>query len=529
VCVKINKIFGEVMSRLLIGIRFYVLCFRWIVILTIFLIHVEWSQMYLNGYILLIAFNFLYTGFHFNKRKKSVWRITLLAEFSIVLFLNSYFSFELEQLLYLYTSCFLIGIAFSRIQALLLTFAYSILASFMTYELHQQHSEAESLFPLSFLVGFIFYLFFTHYMDNIVIILKKWLFILHYSEKLSKTDTLKALHELTERSIQKFIVIQKCHLCMYKNNSFIDDWYNQFYTRVLLTKGLSQSIKKRSMIKIDNYLGEEEIFLLIPIRLKQSGENLGGLLLPFEKKINLHQVDIILLRMILAIFISQWHRLILQENKTASLKAEVRSQLAQDLHDGLAQQLFFLSAQVFQMRNKISKENIHQIADSIRVMEQQTSACQNEVRAFIAHLKGERAESNIYDAIQKLVTRLTYNTSVKVSFDYHGEFFEESIEIEETIYRIVEETINNSLKHAKATTITVTVDATLVQWTIKIVDDGIGFVRSAAHELNSHSYGLSGLRERVAYLGGHISLSSNVGSGTEIVAVIPREGLRAYV
>ena len=53
---------------------------------------------------------------------------------------------------------------------------------------------------------------------------------------------------------------------------------------------------------------------------------------------------------------------------------------------------------------------MNQLERLIGVMEQQASACQTEVRTFIAHLKGERRESNIFDSIEQIVTRLTYNT-----------------------------------------------------------------------------------------------------------------------
>ena len=118
---------------------------------------------------------------------------------------------------------------------------------------------------------------------------------------------------------------------------------------------------------------------------------------------------------------------------------------------------------------------------------------------------------------------------MKISVECKGEFFEESVEMEETVYRIVEETINNILKHAKATTITVKVEATIVQWTIKIVDDGIGFDLLSNSEHKPHTYGLNGLRERVVNLGGHISLSSRIGIGTEVLVFIPRKGMKEYV
>jgi signal transduction histidine kinase len=357
-------------------------------------------------------------------------------------------------------------------------------------------------------------------MHNIVNSFKKWIVLMRYADTLSQMHTFKTLHSLTEKYIKKLLKIPKCYLCMYSNNNSIDDWYNQYYTRVLQGHPISKSGKKRRGVKLENYLGEQSPFLLVPIRLYRPNKNLGGLLIPLGKKPPPNYFEFVLLRILLSSFINKWQLLIQLQDQASSIKAEVRGQLAQDIHDGLAQQLFFLSAQIFQIKNTVSKMNAPQLDSMISKLERQALSSQNEVREFIAHLKGERKKSNIYDAIHELVKRLTYNSPVNISLNYTGEFFVESVEIEETVYRMIEETINNILKHAKATSITVIVEATIVQWTIKIVDDGIGF--NLLSESEHKSYGLKGLRERIDRLGGHLTLSSSVGKGTEVLAVIPR-------
>lgn len=508
------------MSKLTLGLRLYVIYFRWVILLISILIHVKWDPVYSFGYTLLIIFNLLFTYLHFKKGKSAVWRVSLLIEILSIILINGIFPLKIDQLLYLYSSFLLLGIVFSRVTAFLFTFVFSVSASFITNELYSQHRLVESLYPLSFLCGFILYLLYTYLMDNITTFLKKWIIVLRYSDTLSQMHTFNSLHGLTEKYIQKLLMIPKCHLCMFSHNSSIDDWYNQYYTRIIQSVNGNLFVKKRKVIKLENYLGEQTLFLFIPIRLYRSDQNLGGLLLPLGKKSQQNHFEWILLRILLNSFANQWQLLIRLQDQTSTIREDVRGKLAQDIHDGLAQQLFFVSAQIFQIKNIASTGNYHRLDNMIGKLEHQALTCQNEVREFIAHLKGERKESNIYEAVHQLVKRLTYNTPVNITVEFQGEYFVESVEIEETVYRIIEETINNILKHAKATTIMVNIEATIVQWTIKIVDDGVGF--DLLPKIERKSYGLNGLKERVDVLGGHFSLSSSVGKGTEVLAVIPR-------
>jgi signal transduction histidine kinase len=515
------------MSKIRMSLRFYIISIRWIVLLSLFLFQIKWDQGYSFGYTLLIGFNLLFSFMHFRKIKDSIWKISIVSEVLLLLLVNGMFLLEMDQLLYLYTSLLMIGIFSSRRELLLFAFIYSVLALLLSLELFQQPPVEKKPFTIFFPLGFIFYLLLCFLMENVIRDLKKWLILSRYTEKLSRIQSMKILHQLTEDFVNKLLKIPKCYVCLYTNTSFQDDWYSQYYTRLLLADSRYRFNRKKRVIVIDNYLGDQERFLFVPIRFYRSSENIGGLLIPLEKKLQLNRFDFIFLKILLSSFLNHKHLLDLQLEQTASMKEEVRNKMAQDMHDGLAQQLFFLSAQVFQVKNNVAKGNLKNLDTLILAMEKQASSCQNEVRSFIADLKGAKRESNIYDAIGQLVNRLTYNTSVKINMEYQGKLTEETVEIEEAVYRLIEESINNILKHAKASTISILIDVTIVQWTIKIVDDGIGF-DPLLYEQKSGSYGLSGIRERVVNLGGHLSLNSKVGTGTEIVAVIPKGRVKAY-
>ena len=91
---------------------------------------------------------------------------------------------------------------------------------------------------------------------------------------------------------------------------------------------------------------------------------------------------------------------------------------------------------------------------------------------------------------------------------------------EEALYYVAREALTNVVKHARTTHATVT-----LWWgkTVRLVveDDGVGFDRPAEAEPGAYTYGLAGMRERVAALGGRLRLENRAGGGARVVAELP--------
>ena len=86
-------------------------------------------------------------------------------------------------------------------------------------------------------------------------------------------------------------------------------------------------------------------------------------------------------------------------------------------------------------------------------------------------------------------------------------------------YRVIQECLNNVIKHAQATTVEISIVQNEMQVTARIQDNGRGFV--AMPESRSSGFGLIGLAERVRMLGGAHSIESEAGKGTIVTVVIP--------
>jgi len=96
-------------------------------------------------------------------------------------------------------------------------------------------------------------------------------------------------------------------------------------------------------------------------------------------------------------------------------------------------------------------------------------------------------------------------------------------EIERTVYRLIQESLTNVIKHADAAQVRLALAEAAGNIDLQVVDDGVGF---AQDQINA-GFGLVGMQDRVALVGGKVSIDSSPGSGTTVRAQIPARRLAA--
>ena len=98
-----------------------------------------------------------------------------------------------------------------------------------------------------------------------------------------------------------------------------------------------------------------------------------------------------------------------------------------------------------------------------------------------------------------------------------------SAEVELVLYRVAQEALTNAAKHAKATRIVLDLERSASDVTLSVRDDGRGFdgERATAGDGSGLGLGLFGMAERVALVGGCLTIWSRPGEGTEVFAFIP--------
>lgn len=195
---------------------------------------------------------------------------------------------------------------------------------------------------------------------------------------------------------------------------------------------------------------------------------------------------------------------------------EERQRLARELHDAVSQQLFAISMTTAAIKRMIEK-NPQRAAQQIELVEEMSAAAQSEMRALLLHLRPATLQNrSLKEAIHDLMEELSQKQPLEMVWEVEEIHLPPGIE--DHLFRILQEALSNTLRHARAKEINVKLFTMQGQVRLRIVDDGIGF---ELEDEKMTSYGLRSMRERVNELGGALDIYSSTGKGTQIEVRIP--------
>ena len=211
-----------------------------------------------------------------------------------------------------------------------------------------------------------------------------------------------------------------------------------------------------------------------------------------------------------------------QKKNTASavLSAEEneRKRIAEDLHDSVAQKMVAAKLNLEALESDLPglDKTQQKIFDNISSLVNESCA---EVRNLSHSMMPQAfSKSGLADAISDFLDKIDSRV-LKVNFTIEGNTGNINKDKEIMIYRIVQECIQNVLKHAKATQLDISMIASNGELDFLIEDNGIGFNRSAIKK--QESIGMGNIQSRVDFLNGRIDISSEPGKGTMIAFYIP--------
>lgn len=200
-----------------------------------------------------------------------------------------------------------------------------------------------------------------------------------------------------------------------------------------------------------------------------------------------------------------------------------RHRLARELHDSVSQQLFAammmlaaLNEQADEMAlSEKQKKQLVLVADVV-------NAAQSEMRALLLHLRPvSLEEKTLKQGIEQLLQEL--QTKVNIRLKWEIEEFSIPTHIEDQLFRVVQELLSNTLRHAKASELEVFLREVDQNVLLRVVDDGIGF-DVGKKGTKAGSYGLLNIRERVMGVGGALKIISFPQQGTSVEVKIPLIG-----
>ena len=196
---------------------------------------------------------------------------------------------------------------------------------------------------------------------------------------------------------------------------------------------------------------------------------------------------------------------------------EERNRIARDIHDSLGHALVALNIQLEAALTLWNIDN-EQAYASLTEAKQLGSNALTSVRTSVAEIRADALQGKILEqAIEALLSEFQLATQVEPSANIDlGYPFPNAVNV--AIYRIVQEGLTNICKHAQATAVHLEIVATQQSLQLSLQDNGGGF----CHELQQSGFGLQGMQERSAALGGQLTVTSNQGEGCHIVASFPR-------
>jgi signal transduction histidine kinase len=209
----------------------------------------------------------------------------------------------------------------------------------------------------------------------------------------------------------------------------------------------------------------------------------------------------------------------LYEEAQALAALEERQKLARELHDSVSQALYGISLGAHSARTALQIDPAL-AAEPLDYVLSLAEAGLAEMRALIFELRPESLESEgLVSALSKQGAALQARHELRVSLDL-GEEPKLSLYTKQELYRIAQEALHNTVKHARASQVDILLSQTADSVRLEIRDDGVGF--DPGEEFPGH-LGLQSMRERIGGLGGVLRVKSAPGKGTALSAQVPKE------
>jgi signal transduction histidine kinase len=204
--------------------------------------------------------------------------------------------------------------------------------------------------------------------------------------------------------------------------------------------------------------------------------------------------------------------------QVTAAQEEERQRIAQELHDGLLPVLASLNIRLHTAGKRLEREE-HPLAGEVRELAEQAQTNSRDIRRLVQDLRPVVLdELGLVPALRQHLARCEREHGLTVEFVAdEGERLPAPVET--AVFRIVQEAMNNVLRHAQAQYVGVTLNRDRDHVDVQIVDDGQGFVTHLSP--STKHIGLWSMRERVEQLGGQFQLRSAPGQGTTVTARVP--------
>jgi signal transduction histidine kinase len=271
---------------------------------------------------------------------------------------------------------------------------------------------------------------------------------------------------------------------------------------------------------LDNMTFESRSELCVPV--VASGRVLALLNLESSHEAAFSEVDVEAIETAADVLAGAMENARLYRRAQEAAVLEERSRLARDLHDSISQQLFSMTLTAQAARAQVEK-NPPRAINQLERLQETAAAALAEMRALIFQLRPPGlSEQGLITTLQQHVASLDRRHGLDVTLTVEGEE-RYANGVEQALYRIAQEALNNVLKHAGDCQVQVHLQLAPERVYLQIGDNGRGFSPSTESGQGRH-LGLISMGERASEIGGRLELHSTPGGGTTITVIVPRTG-----
>jgi signal transduction histidine kinase/ligand-binding sensor domain-containing protein len=193
-----------------------------------------------------------------------------------------------------------------------------------------------------------------------------------------------------------------------------------------------------------------------------------------------------------------------------------RTRIAREIHDTLAQDIVGISVQL-ELVSRLLGSSIEAARTQLDAARSLVKSSLAEARSSIWNLRSATAGADDLPArIHRAVTQAAANSAAHLHFQVRGTYRAAPSQVEDQFLRVAQEAVNNAVRHAGASNIDVTLAYDTRAVELSMDDDGRGFIYDPRTFVQGGHFGLQGMRERAAEIGGMLRVDSQPAKGTRI-------------
>ncbi len=204
-----------------------------------------------------------------------------------------------------------------------------------------------------------------------------------------------------------------------------------------------------------------------------------------------------------------------------------RRRIAREIHDGPAQAMsnVVLKAEICE---KMAGIDMDKTIDELRSLKDVVRSCLKDVRRVIYDLRPMSIDDlGLKTTLQKYIESFKNEHPIRIELKIKGNDSRiKDSNIALAIFRVVQETLNNTYKHANATSVSIQLECAENSILLRIKDDGEGFDISSLQDISRDDeggFGIIGMKERIELLEGTFKISSEINEGTTVKVKLPYE------